>query len=246
MGNYRYRRDEKAGESPYLKWPDRHGMVRDGTKESLMAGHLHIHVIDPDFRRRARIAYEMAHRNLHAEIYDTLEEFGSRMPDAGAIFVADEPERCNPRDLRTMLESSGSALPVAAYCDEPSPQRIVEAMLAGALDYLRWPFDPKLLETALARLSVEGERRARHAGRRAAAKAAIEHLSVRELTVLQLMIEGDSNKEIGARLGISPRTVEIHRGNMMRKLNARSPSDAVRQAMLAGFDPASDTLPLAA
>jgi len=215
-------------------------MVPDEEEESHMADHRHIHVIDPDFRRRARITFELAQRHLHAEIYEDLEEFGSRIPDGGAIFVADEPGRCDPADLRAMLDGLGSTLPVAAYAAEPLPQRIVEAMLHGALDYLRWPFDPALLEAALARLSCEGERRASRARRGASAKAAIDHLSAREHEVLELMIEGDSNKEIGRRLGISPRTVEIHRGNMMRKLDARSPSDAVRLAMYAGLDAATE------
>jgi FixJ family two-component response regulator len=211
-----------------------------------MASHRHIHVIDPDFRRRARITYELAHRNLHAEIYEDLEEFASRLPEGGAIFVADEPGRCCVGDVQAMLDARGRALPVAAYSAEPSPQRIVDAMLGGALDYLRWPFDPALLETALVRLAEEGERRAQLARRGASAKAAIEHLSMREHEVLELMIEGDSNKEIGRRLGISPRTVEIHRGNMMRKLNARSPSDAVRLAMYAGLDAVREDERLAA
>ena len=69
-----------------------------------MASHGHIHVIDPDFRRRARITFELAQRNLHAEIYEDLEEFGSRIPDGGAIFIADEAGRCNARDVRAMLD----------------------------------------------------------------------------------------------------------------------------------------------
>jgi FixJ family two-component response regulator len=101
---------------------------------------------------------------------------------------------------------------------------------------LRWPFEPSLLEATLDRLSDLGERRARKARRGAMAKAAVDHLSEREFEVLELMIEGNSNKEIGRELSISPRTVEIHRANMMRKLNARTPSDAVRLAMLAGVD----------
>ena len=211
-----------------------------------MAIDSHIHVIDPDSRRRARIAFELAHRNLHAEIYENLAEFGSRIPDEGAIFIADEPGSCTPGELRTMLDQLGSSLPVAAYAAEPAPQRIVDAMLQGSLDYLRWPFDPRLLERAMERLSCEGERRASRAQRGASAKAAIDHLSTREHEVLELMVEGDSNKEIGRRLGISPRTVEIHRGNMMRKLNARSTSDAVRLAMYAGLDAATEGERLAA
>ena len=206
----------------------------------------HIHVIDPDSRRRARIAFELTRRSLHAEIYEDLAEFGSRIPDEGAIFIADEPGCCDPGELRSMLDRLGSSLPVAAYAAEPAPERIVDAMLRGALDYLRWPFDPKLLEKAIARLFSEGERRASQAQREASAKAAIDHLSTREHEVLELMVEGDSNKEIGRKLGISPRTVEIHRGNMMRKLNARSPSDAVRLAMHAGIDPDVEQQSLAA
>jgi len=60
--------------------------------------------------------------------------------------------------------------------------------------------------------------------------------------VLKRMVAGHTNKEIAALLEISPRTVEIHRGNMMRKLNARSPSDAVRLAMIAGIDAESERL----
>ena len=80
-----------------------------------MASHGHIHVIDPDFRRRARITFELAQRNLHAEIYEDLEEFGSRIPDGGAIFIADEAGRCNARDVRAMLDRLGRPLPVAVY-----------------------------------------------------------------------------------------------------------------------------------
>jgi FixJ family two-component response regulator len=201
-----------------------------------MAGHRHVHVIDPDSRRRARIAFEFAHRGQHAEIYESLDEFSSRIPDDGAIFVADEGGCSGPGEVRSVLDRLGCSLPVAAYSAEPSPPRIVEAMLQGALDYLSWPFDETLLETALARLSREGERRALQVEREASARSVIEQLSAREQEVLELMVEGDSNKEIGHRLGISPRTVEIHRGNMMRKLNARSPSDAVRLALYAGLD----------
>lgn len=207
-----------------------------------MTNRWHIHVIDPDFRRRAGIAFDLSHLNLHCEIYENLEEFCARIPDDGMVFVADEPECGDLREFGAVMGTSGRALPVAAYSTNPSPQRIVEVVLGGALDYLSWPFDPKLLEATLARLSDLGERRARQARRGAMARAAVEHLSERELEVLELMIEGNSNKEIGRQLSISPRTVEIHRANMMRKLNARSPSDAVRVAMLAGVDRDDDQL----
>ena len=196
----------------------------------------HIHVIDPDFRRRARISHELMRRDFHAEIYEDLEEFGSRIPDEGTVLAIDDPARCDARGLMELLEGTGRRLPVAMYSDEPSPEKIVNAMLEGAMDYLQFPFEAKLLDSAVARLSSEGERRAEQDRRRAHAKAAVEELSARELEVLASMVQGNSNKEIAQALGISPRTVEIHRGNMMRKLSARSTSDAIRLAVYAGLD----------
>ena len=206
----------------------------------------HIHVIDPDFRRRARISHELMRRDFHAEIYEDLEEFGSRIPDEGTVLAIDDPARCDARGLMELLEGTGRRLPVAMYSDEPSPEKIVNAMLEGALDYLQFPFEPKLLDTAVARLSSEGERRAEQDRRRAHAKAAVEELSARELEVLASMVQGNSNKEIAQELGISPRTVEIHRGTMMRKLRARSTSDAIRLAVYAGLDEVQEPQAIAA
>ena len=206
----------------------------------------HIHVIDPDFRRRARISHELMRRDFHAEIYEDLDEFGSRIPDEGTVLAIDDPARCDARGLMELLEGTGRRLPVAMYSDEPSPEKIVNAMLEGALDYLQFPFEPKLLDTAVARLSSEGERRAEQDRRRAHAKAAVEELSARELEVLASMVQGNSNKEIAQELGISPRTVEIHRGNMMRKLRARSTSDAIRLAVYAGLDEVQEPQAIAA
>jgi len=207
-----------------------------------MAMGWHIHVIDPDVRRRAQIAFDLAQRHLHAEIYESPEEFASRLPEEGAVLLFDEPPTSAVREFRRLLESADSLLPMAVYSGEPSPQGIVNAILDGALDYLQWPFDPELLQGAIARMSREGERRAKLHRRARHAKSAIRDLSGRELEVLKRMVAGHTNKEIAALLEISPRTVEIHRGNMMRKLNARSPSDAVRLAMIAGIDAESERL----
>jgi RNA polymerase sigma factor (sigma-70 family) len=211
-----------------------------------MSTRAHIHVIDPDFRRRARIAHDLLHRDFHAEIYENLAEFGSRIPSEGTVFAIDDPQACDARELIEVLEATGRNLPIALYSEQPSPDKIVKAMLDGALDYLQWPFDPRLLDKTIVRLSSEGQRRAEQDRRRAQARAAVEELSTRELEVLVWMVQGRSNKEIAQELGISPRTVEIHRGNMMRKLSARSTSDAIRLAVYAGLDELADPRRIAA
>lgn len=208
-----------------------------------MTSRSHIHVIDPDFRRRARISRELIRLNLHPEIYESVFEFGSQVPKSGMVFASDDAGNSELPGLIEMLDASGRRLPVAMYSNEPSPEKIVKAMLDGALDYLQWPFDAELLDNAIDRLQAEGKRRAEQDRRRARAKALVEALSPRELEVLSLVVQGNANKDIAEELGISPRTVEIHRSNMMRKLNARSTSDAVRVALYAGIDEELDSHP---
>lgn len=196
-----------------------------------------VHLIDPDYRRRARISRELAARNSHAEIYENVEEFRQCGVSEGYLFVAEEATgEAGRREIARLLSTDGAALPLVVYAHQPTAPQIVTAMLAGALDYLEWPFNPGVLDAAFRRLATEGQRKLEQQRLRAAAGAKVRALTRREREVLVQMVEGLSNKEIGMVLKISPRTVEIHRGNMMQKLGALSASDAVRIALYAGVD----------
>jgi FixJ family two-component response regulator len=192
-----------------------------------------VHIIDPDRRRQASIAADFASRAIDPEVHPSIQLFAESAPQEGLVFAADP---FGSEDVLAALETRGSALPVVLYADQPTPEKIVNAMLCGALDYLRWPFDPRLLDLALERLATVGEQRCREARLQAAAAAQIEELTRRERDVLAHLAHGMSNKAIGRALSISHRTVEIHRGNMMRKLGACSTSGAVRIALYAGLD----------
>jgi FixJ family two-component response regulator len=212
-----------------------------------MTSPLHVHVVDPDVRRRAKIAFELRELQVHGEIYESILELLASAPVSGGVLLFDEAETEEFRNLASILDPASASLPVALYCEAPSPARIVDVMREGAVDYLAWPFARDMLEMALRRLHCEGERRAKKYQTRLSAKARVARLSQRELDVLALLMLGDSNKQIAQRLGISPRTVEIHRGNLMRKLSARSGTDAVRIGLLAGLDGADeDCQPIAA
>lgn len=195
-----------------------------------------IHVIDHDSRRRASIAREFLGRGFHAEIYEDLTEFKDRMPSAGYVFAHDDVSHCDPRQIRELMGDQDIPLPVTFYSSEPAPERIVQAMQLGAWDYLRWPFDSRLLDSSLHTLAAVGDRLIGEHRRRLEARAKVERLTARENDVLRLMVQGYANKNIAMELDISPRTVEIHRGNMMRKLQATTTSDAVRIALYAGLD----------
>jgi two-component system response regulator FixJ len=195
-----------------------------------------IHVIDSDTRRRARLARKLSDWNIHAEIYEDFEEFLRLKPSEGFVFAADEDTPGHPFELVEVLRMSGSPLPVVMYAQEPELESVVSAMRSGALDYLQWPFDDNRLGSAFRRLDVEGGRLRQEEQLRGAARAKVNDLTLREREVLILLIQGMSNKEAARELGISPRTVEIHRGNMMLKLAAQSAADAVRIGLYAGLD----------
>lgn len=199
-----------------------------------MAARHHVHVIDPNPARRAKIARELYSPSIHAEIYESVEELLNRAPTHGSLLIADQ----EPADAEESLEelwSQSSYLPVAFYSEDPSPQRIVEAMLSGALDYLEWPFSAETLDRSVDRLQRQGDQAARAMRRKAEARRLVATLTPRERDVLEGLLEGESNKGIAKKLGISPRTIEIHRGNMMARLNAQSTSDAVRIGIYAGL-----------
>jgi len=195
-----------------------------------------IHVIDPDYRRRAQIAHELSAWGNHTEIYEDLAEFGERRVTGGCIFAVDGEDGFDPREIVDLVRARGLALPLVMYSDRASPDVVVSAMLCGALDYLQFPFEPANLRATFQRLSGEGARRAHREGLRARAMAKVATLSRRERAVLVGLVQGLSNKEIALNLHLSPRTVEIHRGNMLRKLEAQSSVDAVRIGLYAELD----------
>lgn len=200
-----------------------------------VAGGEPVHVIDFDSRRRAEISRELMARRVHAEIYEDTGEFLRVLPSDGAVLMVEQRERNALADFLAALRGKGRYYPLSLYSDAPRPDMVVRAMREGALDYLCWPFDPDLLDDALRRFGMEGDRRRKVEVARAQAHASVQQLTGRERDVLVSLLHGNSNKQIAAELDLSPRTVEIYRKNVMRKLDARSTSEAVRIGIYAGL-----------
>lgn len=135
------------------------------------------------------------------------------------------------------LSRLGIWLPLIAVENDPRPGRIVEAIKGGALDYLSLPLDPDRFERCLTRIEKEAEVFGAARRRMIEARDRIASLSVREREVLEWLAQGSSNKVIARELDISPRTVEIHRANMMHKLGARHAAEAVRLKLEAKLEP---------
>lgn len=81
-----------------------------------------IHVIDPDYRRRARISRELNTWNLRVDIYENLSEFCHSNPNDGFVFAADDGENCTPAELVNALQESGTPLPVVIYANRPTTE----------------------------------------------------------------------------------------------------------------------------
>lgn len=198
-----------------------------------MSEPINLLLVDGDFRRRAAICHCLTGSGLHVEPFeDTLELF-ARWPREGLLLVHDAGNAVSA--LLDHMRHAGKWLPIIAFGEDPQPRRIVEAVLEGAVDYLVWPFDPAELDES-ARIATQ--RAAAASGsrlREAVARSRVERLTRREREVLAGVAGGLSNRLIGEKLKISPRTVEIHRANMLNKMGAHHTSEAIRIAIEASL-----------
>ena len=186
-----------------------------------------LHIVGGDSRSRAeqaRIAFALGH---HAEVYADLGELLERPPEEGIVLAADDPA-APARVLIDRLGGMGVWLPVVFVTETPTIERAVESIKAGAIDYLGLPLEMGSFARRLGSILAESGEFAERRRREVEAQHAIGLLSRREREVLELLSAGCSNKEIARNLAISPRTVEIHRGNMMTTLGAGHAADAVR------------------
>ncbi|MEJ2410229.1 MAG: LuxR C-terminal-related transcriptional regulator [Novosphingobium sp.] len=190
-------------------------------------------LIDDDMHRRATISHALASHNLHVEPFENISELADAWPRSGVVLVHDTPDAISR--LIEAMACQGQWFPIIAFSERPDAHRIVQAVLDGAIDYLVWPVSGQDLARTLHN-SIERAALAGHAKlREVMARARIDRLTRREREVLGAVASGLSNRLIGEKLSISPRTVEIHRANMLHKLGASHTSDAIRIAIEASL-----------
>ena len=196
-----------------------------------------VHVIDDDDAARDSLSFLLRSAQLEVRSYETAPEFLTAIktvPPGCVITDVRMPEMSGIELLRRLRES-GNECPVLVITGHADIPLAVEAMKLGAADFFEKPYDDDALLTAV-RAALD---RQKGAGKKNADRAAFNErlatLSNRERQVLEGLVAGKPNKIIAFDYGISHRTVEIYRANVMTKMQASSLSELVRMAMIAGI-----------
>lgn len=196
-----------------------------------------IYVIDDDDAVRQSLEFLLSTAGIKSRSFDSGKAFIDALPkiDSGCVVTDVRMPEVTGIDLLKHIKQHKPDLPVIVITGHGDIALAVEAMKIGAIDFLEKPFDDEVLiaavKSALSNVADNGKRNAELGE----INDKLAALSNRERQVLEGLVAGQPNKTIAFDLGISPRTVEIYRANLMTKMGANSLSDLVRMAMLAGI-----------
>lgn len=203
-----------------------------------MAEALQVYLVDDDEAIRRSATFMLRTAGFRVESFESGDAFmkGMRHLEPGAVLLDIRMPGASGLDVQQAMNDHGITLPVIIMTGHGDVPIAVQAMKAGAVDFIEKPFEKSVLVNALenARARLESGASARRNEQEA--QTIINGLTVREREVLQGLAKGHPNKTIAYDLGISPRTVEVHRANVMAKMGVRSLSDALRIAFAAGIE----------
>ena len=204
-----------------------------------MAGDAVVHVVDDDVAVRQSLSFLLASDGLPVRLHESAVAFLDAVKDAtaGCIVTDVRMPGIDGIEFLRRLRGRGIALPVIVMTGHADVPLAVEAMKQGAIDFIEKPFDDDLFLAAVRAALQRHEQDARRGAHKAEVQTRFEALSERERQVLDGLVAGKANKVIAYDLGISPRTVEIYRANVMTKMQAGSLSELVRMALLTGAAP---------
>jgi two-component system response regulator FixJ len=194
-----------------------------------------VHIIDDDEGLRESLAFLLRAAQLEVRSFDSAKTFLDALPDAsvGCVITDIRMPDMSGIELLRRLKELKVGIPVIVITGHGDVALAVEAMKIGAADFFEKPFDDDLLVASVRAALRQQEDQTKRGVERAEIEHRISTLSPREKDVLAGLVEGRANKQIAFDLGISPRTVEIYRANLMNKMQANSLSDLVRMALLA-------------
>ena len=192
-----------------------------------------VFIVDDDPAIRFAMQALMDSVNIAHEIFASADEFLQKEAEhsSGCLVLDIRMPGLGGLELQEELISRGSTLPIIFITGHGDVPMAVDAMQKGAVDFIQKPFrDQELLDRVREALMTDKQRREERE-RHAEVEHRLEKLTKREREVFDLVVTGKPNKVIAYELGVSQRTVEIHRARVMEKMQARSLADLVRMHM---------------
>ena len=194
-----------------------------------------VHLVDDDASVRRSVGFMLKTAGFQVRSFEAGTELlkaAGELED-GCVLLDIRMPGMDGLEVQQALQDKGVRLPVVIMTGHGDVALAVKAMKAGAVDFVEKPFAKEALLTALAEAFRRLERRETTEDRARDAEIQLQALTPRERDVLEGLARGLPNKTIAYDLGISPRTVEIHRANLMTKLGVRSLSEALKIAFSA-------------
>ena len=196
-----------------------------------------VFVVDDDESMQAALTYLFQSMNLRVEVFSAATAFlKSKHPNIASCLVLDiRLPGVNGLEFQDVLAKAGIHIPIVFMTGHGDIPMSVKAMRAGAIDFLPKPFRDQDMLDAVMRAFDQDRKRRDEEKSVSRLRNLFESLTRREREVLTLVISGLMNKQIAYRLEISEITVKIHRGQVMKKMEARSLADLVRMAEMLGI-----------
>ena len=193
------------------------------------------HVIDDDDGVRESLAFLLSTSGIPAQTYAFPGAFLAVASEARGVIVTDmRMPQMDGLEFIRRLKARGIALPVIVMTGHGGVHLAVEAMKAGALDFIEKPFDDATILDAIRAALADVDRSSSEESEREEMHRRIRALAPRERQVLDGLLTGWPNKRIAENLGLSARTIEAYRATVMTKMQAKSLSELVRMTLLAG------------
>ncbi|WP_414473328.1 response regulator FixJ [Microvirga sp. M2] len=192
-----------------------------------------VYVVDDDVGVRKALSFLLVSAGLNVRLYESASSFLREVSDPGRCCIVTDVRMPGIDGLEFIrrLNERGFNAPIIVMTGHADIPLAVEAMKAGAIDFLEKPFrEDRFLEVVRFALVCD-EKSVRRSQELLKTQARLQSLSQRERQVLDCLVEGKANKAIAHELNISIRTVEIHRSNVMAKMEARSLSELIRMAL---------------
>ena len=196
-----------------------------------------VYLVDDDEAIRRSASFMLRASGYAVTTFGTGVEFLGAVEglEPGCILLDVRMPEMSGLEVQQALREKGVAYPVVVMTGHGDVTVAVQAMKGGAIDFIEKPFDKGMLMEAMTDGFAQLGQANTNLSRREEAQARLRVLTPRELEVLEGLVRGHPNKTIAYDLSISPRTVEVHRANLMQKLNVASLSEALRVAFAAGI-----------